>query len=96
VVNVSNLNGYKSSFIAKADGVNIYIFCYEFGYMIYITDPESTVISPRVSTTYKDLSKIQKKRPDVLLAEMMNGFLVYIDVLAVNGDEKLSRIIDRY
>jgi hypothetical protein len=95
VIAVSDLNGYKSSFITKADGVKVYIFCYEFGYIIYVTDPESTVISPRVSTTHKDLSKILKK-PDVLLAEMINGFLIYIDVLAVNEDEKLSKIIDRY
>jgi len=27
---------------------------------------------------------------------MMDGSPVYIDVLAVDGDEKLPRIIDRY
>jgi ABC-type tungstate transport system permease subunit len=62
VVDVPNLNGYKSSFIAKADGVKVYIFYYEFGYIMCVTDPESTMISPRVSTTHKDLSKILKKK----------------------------------
>jgi 6-phosphogluconolactonase (cycloisomerase 2 family) len=62
VVDVPDLNGYKSSFIAKADGAKVYIFCYEFGYVMCVTDLESTVISPRVSTTHKDLSEIQKKK----------------------------------
>jgi len=96
VVDVPDLNGYKSLIMAKADGIKVYIFCYEFGHVMCVTNSESTVVSPRVSTTHKDLSEILKEKLDVLLAEMMDGFLVYIDVLAVNGDEKLPRIIDRY
>jgi hypothetical protein len=95
-VDVPDLNGYKSSFIVKADGVEVHIFYYEFGYVMCVTGLESTVVSPWVSTTHKDLSEIFKEMPDILLTEIMDGFLVYIDVLAVNGDEKLPRIIDRY
>jgi hypothetical protein len=91
VVDVPDLNGYKSSFMAKVDGVKVYIFCYELGYVMCVTDSESMVISPRVSTTHKDLSEIKKKKPNVLLAEMMDGFLVYIDVLAVNGTRSCPR-----
>lgn len=58
MVDVPDLNGYKSSFIAKADGDKVYILCYKFGHVMCVTDPESTVISPRVSTTHKDLSEI--------------------------------------
>ena len=35
---------------------------------------------------------LQKSRSEM----MMDGSLVCIDVLAVNGDEKLPRIIDKY
>ena len=41
----------------KADGVKVYIFCYEFGYMMCITDPESTVVSLMASTNAQGLSR---------------------------------------
>jgi hypothetical protein len=66
MVDVPDLNWYKGSFMAKADGVKVYIFCYEFGYMMCVTDPESTVVSFMASTTHKDLPKIFKK-PDVVM-----------------------------
>ena len=41
--------------MAKADGVKVYILQYEFGYMMCVTDPESTVVLFMASTTHKDL-----------------------------------------
>jgi hypothetical protein len=83
-VDVPDLNGYKGSFMAKADGVKVYIFCYEFGYVMCVTDPESTAVWSMFSITHKALPETFKK-PDVLLSEItIDRSLVYIDVLAVN------------
>jgi hypothetical protein len=96
VVDVPDLAGYKGSYMAKADGMKVYVFCYKFGYVVCVTDPDLTVVSCMATITYKDLPEVSK-RPDVLIAEMMmNGDLVYIDVLAMNGVGKLPETMNKH
>ncbi|KAL9122248.1 MAG: hypothetical protein Q9187_001200 [Circinaria calcarea] len=96
VVDVPDLTGYKGSYMAKADGVKVYVFCYEFGYVVCVTDPDFTVVSCMVTITHRVLPEMSK-RPDVLLAEMMmNGDMVYIDILAMNGIGKLPETMNKH
>lgn len=89
VVDVPDMDGYKASFMTKVDGVKVYVFCYEFGYIVCITDPDLTVVSCMVTITSRDLPEYSKT-PDVVLAEMLtDGTLVYINALAMNGNARL-------
>ena len=85
VVDISSATGHKGVHMVKVDGVKTYVFCYEFGYVVCITDPDLTVVSCMVVTNHRTLPDMMAK-PDVILAEMlMNGDLVFINVLAVDG-----------
>lgn len=96
VVDVPDLTGYKGSYMAKADGMKVYVFCYKFGYVVCVTDLDLTIVSCMVTITYRNLPEISK-RPDVLLAEIIiNGDMVYIDILAMNGVGKLPETMNKY
>ncbi|KAK7937813.1 uncharacterized protein PG986_014681 [Apiospora aurea] len=85
VVDVPTMDGYKGVRMAKADGVKVYVLCYDFGYVVTTTDPVLTVQSCMV-TISDDFMPQLTKRPDVVVAEMLiDGSLVYIGTLAVDG-----------
>lgn len=89
VVDIPDVSGYTGLFMAKADGVKVYVFCYEFGYVVCITDPDLTVVSCVVTVTHRELPELTKT-PEVVVAEMlMDGTLVYIDALGISTDRKL-------
>jgi hypothetical protein len=76
LVDIPYLTGYNGSSMGKADGVKAYIFCYEFGYVVSITNQDMSLVSCMVVPTYADLSEITRTR-DVMVAEMVeNGDLV--------------------
>lgn len=80
-MNTPNLDGYKGRYMAKADGMKVYLFCYEFVYVITLTDPDLTVISCMTGITDLDLPEMTNK-PDIIVAEtLIEGSLVYIDTL---------------
>ncbi|XMA20910.1 hypothetical protein WAI453_013701 [Rhynchosporium graminicola] len=84
-----DLNGYKGGFMAKADGVKVYMFCYESGYVVLISDPALTLVICIVVRNYADLPEIIRT-PDTIVAEIIeNGDLVFINVLAVDGNAAL-------
>lgn len=70
VGDVPNLTGYKGQIIAKDDSIKVYMFCYKFGYVVSISDPNLTLISSMVIPNYSDLPEISRT-PDVIVAEMM-------------------------
>ncbi len=85
VMDVPSLDGYRGRYMAKADGVKVYVFCYEFGYVMTLTDPDLTVVSCMTSIADLDLPELTNK-PDVVVGEMLiDGSVVYIDTLAMNG-----------
>ncbi len=95
VVDIPSATGYAGTFMAKSDGMKVYAFCYEFGYVIRVTDPMLTVVACMVTIVHRGLPEIT--RPDVLLLEMMvDGSMVYIDTLAVNSDGKLAPSMDNF
>ena len=96
VIDVASMDRYAGKFLAKADGMKVYAFCYEFGYVICITDPALTVVTCMVTIAYKPLDEIATK-PDILVLEMlMDGTMVYIDTLAVNGTVSLPANMEAY
>ncbi|EMC97272.1 hypothetical protein BAUCODRAFT_68752 [Baudoinia panamericana UAMH 10762] len=91
VIDVPDVSGYSGVFLAKADGEKVYVFCYEFGYVITITDPKLDVVTCMATVTHKDLPEMTHT-PDVVLAEMMmDGSLIYVDTLSMNSDGKLPK-----
>ncbi|OAP53944.1 hypothetical protein AYL99_11824 [Fonsecaea erecta] len=90
VMDVPNMNGYKGQYMAKADGVKVYVLCYTFGYVVCMTDPEMTVLSCMVTIDGMNMSELTN-RPDVVVAEMIvDGSMVYIDTLGIDGSAKAS------
>lgn len=95
VIDVPNLNGYKGRYMAKADGIKVYVLCYMFGYVITLTDPDLTIISCMTTISNADLPELTDK-PDIVVAEMlMDGSLVYIDTLAMGGSRIMPNTIDK-
>lgn len=85
VVDTPSLYGYKGRLMAKADGVKVYVFCYEFGYVMALTDPDMTVISCMVAIEDTCLPAMTDK-PDVVVGDMLvDGSVVYFTTLAANG-----------
>lgn len=96
VVDVPSLVGYRGRFRAKSDGIKVYVFCYNFGHVVCITDPDLTTTACMVTVTHRDLPEMTRK-PDVVCAEMhMDGSLVYISTLAINGNGRLPESMDIY
>lgn len=104
VIDVPNFDGYLDKInpnngegvFAKADGMGMFVFCYEFGYVVTVTDPQLTIYSCMVTVTHKDLPEMTTK-PDVVFAEMdKNGDTVYIGTLAMNSDGKLPKSMNRF
>lgn len=86
VVDVADMSLYKGSFMIKADGMKVYVFCYPNGYVVTFTDAVLTVISYVIATSYAPVVAISSK-PDVIIAEMTSsGNLVYLDTLSTNGE----------
>lgn len=86
VVDVSDMTTYRGTFMYKADGMKVYIFCYTFGYIITLTDSSLSVISYRFTHAMQPICEMTKM-PDVMVAEMMmDGSLIYIDTLARGGE----------
>lgn len=86
VVDVKDLTPYKGTTMIKADGMKVYVFSYANGYVVTFADRDLTVLSCMVSIRDRPLYEATN-RPDILVAEMMvDGSLVYIDTLAVNGE----------
>lgn len=95
VIDVPNMDGYRGRYMAKADGMKVYVFCYSFGYVVTLTDPDMTIISCMVTVDDTDMIPVTS-RPDVAVAEMlMDGSLVYIDTLAMNGIGSIPMEVDR-
>jgi hypothetical protein len=85
VVDVSDMSVYKGVFMYKADGMKVYVFCYSFGYVVTMTDNNLTVLTYRFTNSMQPLYEMTST-PDIMVAEMMmDGSLVYIDTLAMNG-----------
>lgn len=85
VVDVSDMSMYKGTFMHKADGMKVYVFCYSFGYVVTMTDNNLTVLTYRFTNSMQPLYEMTST-PDIMVAEMMmDGSLVYIDTLARNG-----------
>ena len=71
------------------------MFCYDFGYVITLTDPDLTKISCMTSIDDGDLLELTNK-PDVKVAGvLMETSLVYVDTLALCGFGKLHRTTDK-
>ena len=84
VVDVADMSAYRGSFMIKADGMKVYVFCYPNGYVVTFANRTLNVISYVISSSYTPLVAITRK-PDVMIAEMMvDGSLVYIDTLSKN------------
>jgi len=84
VVDVADMTSYRGSFMIKADGMKVYVFCYPNGYVVTFANRMMDVISYSISNTYAPLVAITK-RPDVIVAELMvDGSLVYLDTLSEN------------
>lgn len=82
VVDVSDISMYKGTFMYKADGMKVYVFCYSFGYVVTMTDTNLTVISCRFTDAMQPIYEMTRT-PDIMVAEMMmDGTLIYIDTLA--------------
>lgn len=95
VLDALSLNWYRDRHMAKTDGVKVHVFCYEFGYVVSLIDPNLTVIScmVAVNTTYLPM---MTDRPDDIVAEMLvDGSLVYINKLSLCGMVGLPNTIDR-
>lgn len=85
VVDVSDMNIYKGTFMLKADGMKVYVFCYSFGYVVTMTDMSLTVLTYRFACVNQPLHEMTRM-PDIMVAEMMmDGSLIYIDTLARDG-----------
>ncbi|KAH7001767.1 hypothetical protein B0J12DRAFT_558181, partial [Macrophomina phaseolina] len=85
VVDVPDISLYKGTHMLKADGVKVYVFCYEFGYVVTSTDWNLSVISCTVTIGPTVMVEMTDK-PDIMVAEMMmDGSLVYIDTLCTDG-----------
>jgi hypothetical protein len=94
VVDVPDLMGYTGNFLAKGDGVKVYIFCYEFGYAVTTPDPMLTLVTYMVTITHRDLPEMTKA-PNVIVAGMIvNGDMVYIGTLAMNSNGRLPKSMD--
>jgi hypothetical protein len=90
VVDVSDLSSHMGTFMLKANGMKIYIFCYSFGYVVTLTDTDLTVVSCTFVEAEIPLFDITKT-PGVMVGEMlMNGTIVYIDTLCRNGEARLT------
>lgn len=86
VVDVSDMSMYKGTFMYKADGMKVYVFCYSFGYVITMTDSALTVLSYRFTNAMQPIYEMTKT-PDIMIAEMMmDGSLIYLDTLARNAN----------
>ncbi|KAF2858801.1 hypothetical protein K470DRAFT_220433 [Piedraia hortae CBS 480.64] len=91
VVDAPDVSVYNGVLLAKADGMKVYVFCYEFGYIVTITDPSLSVVACMATIAHSDLPPITS-RPDVVLAEMMNdGSLVYVETLAMDADARIPK-----
>jgi len=89
------MDGLKGRFMAKADGIKVLVFCYGFGFVITLTDPDLTTISTMTTINSSPLNELTN-RPDVVVAEMLiDGSLVYIDTLAMDGHRLVDGEIDR-
>lgn len=86
VVDVSDMSMYKGTFMYKADGMKVYVFCYTFGYVVTMTDSALTVLTYRFTEAMQPIYEMTRT-PDIMVAEMMmDGSLVYIDTLARDGN----------
>lgn len=91
VVDIPSMEGYTGPFMAKADGVKKFVFCYPFGYVVTLTDPTLTVMSCVVTSEPRELEEVIDM-PDVMVVEeMMDGVMVHIGTLAVDGTTKMRR-----
>ncbi|KAK0930067.1 hypothetical protein LTR29_016816 [Friedmanniomyces endolithicus] len=73
----------------------VYVFCFEFGYAVTIWDPMLTLLTCMVTITLKDLPEMTTT-PDIVLAEMMvDGTMIYIDTLAMDGVGRLPKSMDK-
>ncbi|KAH0829942.1 hypothetical protein FOPE_10641 [Fonsecaea pedrosoi] len=96
VMDVSSRKGYKGEYMAKADGMKVYILCHTFNYVVCTTDPEMTVLSRMVTINSTGMPELTN-RPDVVVAEMIaDGSMVYIDRLGIKGSAKLSVDLKRH
>lgn len=85
VVDVSDMSMYKGTFMYKADGMKVYVFCYTFGYVVTMTDNALTVLTYRFTDAMQPIYEMTRT-PDIMVAEMMmDGSLIYIDTLARNA-----------
>ncbi len=85
------MDGHKGGYMAEAGGAKVYVFCYMFGYIIALTDPNLTVLAYMTSINDTDLPDLTD-RPDVVAAEMLiDGSL---DTLAMNGSRLVPNTVD--
>lgn len=83
VVDIPDPEGYAGVFMAKADGVKVFVMCYSFGYIISNANPDMTTISCVVDVSHETLPELSMT-PTIIVAEMMiDGSLVYIDTIGV-------------
>lgn len=86
VLDVSDVTMCSGIFTYKADGMKVYVFSYQTGYVITFTDRALTVIEYHIEPR-SELPEDITKTPDIMVAEMMvDGSLIYIDTLALNNE----------
>ena len=90
VRDVASADGIPGTFMTKADGLKVYVFIYDFGYVVCLTDSTLTVISSTIVVGPEMMIEMTDK-PNIMVAEMMmNRSLVYIDYLAADGNVIIS------
>lgn len=97
VLDVSDVKTCTGIFTYKADGMKVYVFSYRTGYIITFTDRALTIIDYHIEPSTEVPEDITKT-PDIMVAEMMlDGSLIYIDTLALNGEalEKSRNYVER-
>ncbi len=86
VIDVSDVSNCSGLFTYKADGMKVYVFAYNSGYVITFTDRKLTILDYRVEAVDEVPEDVSSK-PDVFVAEIMSdGSLVYIDTLAMEEE----------
>ena len=91
VLDVPSLDGYSGTFMPKVDGQKAYILCYEFGYVVTVTDPSLTTIMCVTRTEGSEVG-VMADMPDIIVAEMLvDGSLVHLDTLVISGRTVLTK-----
>lgn len=91
VNDIVSTDGVTDTFIAKADGVKVYVLIYDSGYVVSLADPVLTVST--IAIDARVMIEITNKPSAVVAEIMITGDLVYIDCLAIDESTIVDKII---